>query len=439
MSSTPTTPAETYAAQYTGDNVMKNVPLASGAYKTFTDAFQKLPADFSKGDGEAVATDITSTAADATGFAADAVSAATDPLNFLISKGLAFLENVFSPLKEELQLVTGNPDVLSSCAQKFDGVANSLNQLAGQVQQTALAGGQNWQGDAAANAGTQLNATKQSITDTATAAGHIASLLQISSMLMQAAYDIINGIIAGVVEYVVVTWIAAQAAAVVTLGGSEAAAMGLTVGEVGVGTEQAASKTEEASSILTKIMNLLKKIIGKLKEIGLGKFMREEKKVGETVVQKAGAGAKSLKDIETEGKTAGQIFDEAMSKNLGKKIADTARDKALAEIGLPGKSKLDDPGSMTTLEAVQAGANLVNKDWGWGDKAGKAVDYATDPGAYSQYKDSTSATSSSAPASIQPPSPQPGPAPTQPPSGGGIEPIPNWPTGEPEDGNVEPI
>lgn len=378
-------PVSTYTAQYSGDNVMKNVPLASGVYKTFADGYKLVDAA-GKGDAEGAASDVTSVASDVTGFATDAVSAASDPLGFLISKGLGFLENVFFPLKEALQLVTGNPDTLSACAQKFDAVANNLNQLADQVEQTALGGTQGWHGNTAAAAGQQIGATKQSINDTATSAGHIASLLQISSMLMQAAYDIINGIIASVVEQVVITWIAAQAAAVFTLGASEAAAGAATVAEVGEGTAQAGSKVEETTSLLTRIINVIKKIMARIKEIG-GNL----KHPVQTFMADAGKGGKALKDISTQGKTASQIFKEAIGKNLSQeKIGDIARDKALGEIGLPGKAKLDDPSTMSTLDAIAAGTTLANKAWGWGDKAAKAEVYDEDPGAYTEHKDDVS-------------------------------------------------
>lgn len=419
-------PISTYTSQYSGDNVMRNVPLASGAYKTFADGF-KLAGAVGKGDGESAASDVTSVASDVTGFASDAVSAASDPLGFLISKGLGFLENVFSPLKEELQLVTGDPTTLSSCAQKFDGVANSLNQLAAQVEQTALAGGQSWQGDTSAAAGQQIATTKQSIEDTATSAGHIASLLQISSMLMQAAYDIINGIIASVVEQVVITWIAAQAAAAFTFGASEAAAGAATVGEVAEGTAEAGSKVEETSSLLSKIINVLKKIMAQIKEIGSN--LRHPL---QTFMEEGGKGAKALEDVSTEGKTASQIFNEAISKNLtGSKIAEMAGDSALGEIGLPSKSNLDDPSQMSTLDAISAGTNLVNKDWGWGDKAAKAVVYGADPGAYTTYENNVSGTDATPAPTSQPP--------TQPQQPGSVQPIPSWPSDEPDGGNVEPI
>jgi hypothetical protein len=412
----PTTFGGQWAAQFGGESLLKNTPGVGSAYPLFKDGWN-LAGDATKGDGEAVASDITSTASDATSFASDAINAASDPLNFLISKGLGFLESVFYPLKEILQLVTGNPDILSDRAQKFDAVANSCNQLAAQVEQTAMAGGQNWQGDTAHAAGQRISATKQSIEETATSAGHIATLLQISGMLMQAAYDIVNGIIASVVEYVVVTWIAAQAAAPVTLGASEGAAMGATVTEVGLGAEQAGSKVEEATSLLTRIMNLLKRILTKLKDLGLEKFMAKEVKVGDEVVTRAGAGTSALKDISTEGKTAGQIFSEAMSKNLGNKVKEAAGESALGTVGLPGKSTMDNPESMDTIDLLKAGTNLANKDFGLGDKAGQAVAYSADPGAYTQYKNS---------------------APAEP-DEGGVQPVPSWPTGEPDDGNVEPI
>lgn len=402
-------PISTYTAHYDSGNLVRNIPLAGDVYQTFSDAFA-LAGAAGKGDGESVAGDVTSVASDVTGFAGDAVSAATDPIGFLISSGLGFLENVFSPLKETLQLVTGNPDVLASCAQKFDGVAAGLNQLAAQVEQSATSGGQGWLGDAAAAAGRQIGATKQSIQDTATAAGHIAGLLQISSMLMEAAYDIVNGIIAAVVEQVVITWIAAQAAAAFTFGASEAAAGAAAVTEVGSGMAEATSKVEETSGLLAKIINVLKKIMAEIKEIGgtmrhpLKAFMTGE-----------GQGAEALKGVVTEGKTAGAIFDEAISKNLsGSKIAEIAGNKALDEIGLP-----DEPEKMTTLDAIAAGTHFASQAWSLGDGTAKAVAYAADPGAYTAYEDSVSGT---------PPADQAQP--------GGGQPDPGWPS---DDGDVEQI
>jgi hypothetical protein len=202
-------------------------------------------------------------------------------------------------------------------------------------------------------------------------------------MLMQAAYDIVNGIIASVVEQVVITWIAAQAAAVFTFGASEAAAGAATVAEVGEGTAQAGAKVEETTGLLNKIISVLKKIMDTIKEIG-GNL----KHPLQTFMDEAGKGGKALKDVETEGKTASQIFNEAIGKNLTPgKIGEIAGDKALGEIGLPSKKNLDDPSKMSTLDAISAGTNLVNKDWGWGDKTGKAAVYGADPGAYTQSQD----------------------------------------------------
>jgi uncharacterized protein YukE len=373
---------------------MTKVPLAGNAYKTFTSRYSAANA-IGKGDVAEASQAVAETGSAATGFAADALAIGTDPLNFLISKGLGFLESFLTPLKDALQLVTGDPAALKESAARFDGLAKSIKEVADQVEHTATSCTADWTGHAAPAAGQAIGETKQSIDTTAEAAGHIATLLKISSMLMQAAYDIINGIIADVIEYIVVTWIAAQAAAA-----------GATAVEVGVGAEQAGTKAQEAASILQKIMSVIKKIsdlLKKLKNTAFGKFVQnEEKSTATTSAKEAGAGAKNLAGkLDQNGKvvqmetfkdasakvaartgteaTTNQAAGQMIRDNIGTVVGTSAKNQALSAVGLRRPAD-----GANLAETIHQYAEDVSKGTGIVGGAIQAGRYSADPGASSE-------------------------------------------------------
>lgn len=407
-----------------GDYKLSDTPLVGAGYKLFTDGLS-AGQDVAKGDMKAVAGDVSSIAGDTTGFASEAMTAASDPLNYLISKGLGFLESILWPLKWAIEQVTGDPDALKDSAKAFDEVAASLNKLAADVLRHANAGGAGWAGSAAPSAGRTIGETRDSIEASAEGAGHIARLLQISSMLMKAAYDIVNGIIADVIEYLVVTWIAAQAAAPFTFGASEGVAMAASVAEVSTGTAQAEGKIAQVTRIIRKVIEIVKKIMRILKESKLGKFasqagkdlresragrsmeqkfMRSQTREGDTVVQEAGAGGRAvagdaqrtgLRDsAETVARGRGydpenpdpklrfdvsdaDAFKQNVRDNIGQQIADSARNRALVEAGLPTKVP------QGASEWVEAGTKFYDKANGYYDEGHTAYEYGDDPGAKS--------------------------------------------------------
>src|SRR5438067_4873126 len=165
--------------------------------------------DIAKGDIGAVAGDVM-------GFAGDAGSVLSDPLNALISAGLSFLMDVITPLRDELEKVTGNPDALDQGKEAFDELGKEIGKLADDLEQIAQSGFRNWSGEAKDAAGRRVQTFVQGVRGTASNAGNIAQLLGISGTLMDAAYNLVMGIIADVVEWLIVTWVAALAAEITT-------------------------------------------------------------------------------------------------------------------------------------------------------------------------------------------------------------------------------
>ncbi|MET9634264.1 hypothetical protein ABZX92_43105 [Lentzea sp. NPDC006480] len=332
-----------YTDQYSGGNVgkqaAKSVPFGGSSYSLMKDS-SKLADDLKKGDGEAIAKDVVSVVSDMNDFMQEGMKLAgaiSDPLNFLISKGLGWLLDVVAPLKQAVDLVTGDPAATSKAAGTFNDIAKQTEDLARTFDEKLKEGLQSWKSEAGDKAAQKLGGFHHGIEGTAATAGHIASILQGSSMFMQVAEDIIKGILSDLIEWLVVTWIAAQLAAIPTCGASEAAAAAATPVEAGISTAKAGNEVNKVRSIIQKIMNVLKRIREVLRESKIGKAFVE--------------GAK-----EKPG-TFGKALDKAV------------QDQAKKAIGLdksgPKGSEYTDP------------VKIANKVAGYADGIYQAVSYGT--------------------------------------------------------------
>ncbi|HEX3784699.1 MAG TPA: hypothetical protein VHX38_33980 [Pseudonocardiaceae bacterium] len=262
--------------------------------------------------------DYGSVASDVANFAMGAQGILEDPLNALISAGLGFLLDVIQPLKDALELVTGNPDALDEAAGDFSEIGKDIGNLGNELTQITQTGFANWTGDAKEAATKQVQNYFNGVEQTASTAGNVMMMLQLSSTLMEAAYNFIKGIIAQCVEWLIVTWVAALASTVFTFGASDAAATAATTAEVATEGANAADKVEEATSLVEKIVNVLKKLVQDLKDIQKAwKDLKDVKEVGTA----AKDGEKAAKDAETvakdgekaakDGETVAQDADKA--------------------------------------------------------------------------------------------------------------------------------
>jgi hypothetical protein len=285
----------------TGTDLVKNAPLYSDGKAAVKAA--------SSGD-------IMSLGADVGSFAMSAAGVAADPLNALISAGLGFLEDWCTPVKDCLAQVTGKPEELDKNKEGFTEVAGDLDKLSGELAQIATSGFQNWNGDAKDAATQAIETFVQGVDGTTNNATDIASLLGISATLMDAAKEIINGILSTLIEWLIVTWVAALAASFFTFGASDAAATAATGVESAVEGANAADKVEETGSFIERIVNIIKNIIEKLKgfakEVGKNHSMlKDGKEVLGKDAGKAGEDAgKAGEDAGKAGEDAGKAGDD---------------------------------------------------------------------------------------------------------------------------------
>ncbi|AHI01589.1 hypothetical protein GCM10010174_08080 [Kutzneria viridogrisea] len=301
-------------------------------------------------------------------YSQEAADPGWDPISTLLNKGLGFVIDHIAPVKEALELVTGSPDALNAAAGTYAQLSSDIDALGQQLHDELKTGFGKWQGEASEAAHQEMAHFLDGIHGTATLAGYMVQVLRASASMMQAAKDIIIGIIADFAEQMLVTWAIGAAGTILTFGLSDAAAMGATVAEAGVAVGRAGSAVskvgkiiEKVGSVLKKIVELIRKIAGLLKKFGAG-IQKVGGKLGETaakVVDKAGP----------LGKLAGKGLGKAGEKvteiggNVGK--VGSRMNEAGTTLGRMGDDLIAHDGTKFAEHAKE-----------FGDQAGRVVDTA---------------------------------------------------------------
>jgi hypothetical protein len=290
--------------------------MTEGGYQTYAPA----AADIVKGVKDIGSHDIGGLAKDVMSFAGDAGSVLEDPLNSLISAGLGFLMDWLTPLRDALETVTGHPDALDHGKEAFDEIGKDLANLADELHKITQSGFQDWSGQAKDAATQKVQTFVQGVQGTANNAEDISQLLGLSGTLMEAAYGLVVSIIADVIEWLIVTWVAALAAEIPSCGASTAVAGAATAGEVSVGAANAAEKVDQATTLVERITSIFQKIMSELKELkDAGKAVNGARKA-----LKEGKNLKDIKDV----KGAKQIADDVEKTEKAAKNAKVASGEA---------------------------------------------------------------------------------------------------------------
>lgn len=218
-----------------------------------------------------------------------------DPLEALIEAGLGFLIDLIAPLKEALDLVTGDPDGLNGKAEEWVSVAASLRDLGPTVGSDATRTQGSWTGAAGDAFRSKIANFERGVASVAGQADHVASVLRISATLMDGAQGIIKSIIASWVEYAILTEAAAAASAFFTFGASEAAGQAAVAGEAAVACGKGADTVGQASSMLERVANAVRQIEGEFSQLG-------------SVLQNE---ASAMREAEGSLRSASQMFAQA--------------------------------------------------------------------------------------------------------------------------------
>jgi hypothetical protein len=304
-----------------GEKVARGIPLAGGLVSA------GLALDGGDVRGAAVA---------GAGFVQsckDAVTGiATDPLAWLIGQGLNFLITVVQPLQDLIHFVSGDGPALLNAAGNFNKIGQGLAQYADKFLQNAEEALKTWTGEAKDAAAERLQQFATGIQGTAGQSGDVAQMLQISSMIMIVIEDFIKALLTEFVEWLILIWIPALAAAAPTFGGSIAAAWSGTAVKGATTTAKGAKQVSK----LQKLLNLLKDLLAKLKTVmtRTRAFMKEA-----TQAAKAGGQTTALKANLRARDHGGDFVDDfGTVKSFGTRLKEVTTNTAKGQATDYGKA-----------------------------------------------------------------------------------------------------
>ncbi|MEV4621997.1 hypothetical protein AB0J74_25215 [Asanoa sp. NPDC049573] len=185
---------------------------------------------------------------------------AVDPLNALLSAGLTFLIDVIQPLEDLLGLVTGNPERMEGEIAKWERVGNALAPLAQEILAATREGLVGWQGAAADAARARLEEFAGGVEGIQGDVQQLVFILNTAKLLMDVAQAFVIGLMATFVEWLIITWIPALAAAVPTFGASTAAAGAATTAQGAVAGARGVTFIQKVTLILNRLRQVLLKM-----------------------------------------------------------------------------------------------------------------------------------------------------------------------------------
>jgi uncharacterized protein YukE len=219
------------------------------------------------GYNDAMSGEFGNLAGDIGNFAANAYLSWVDPVNALATAGVGFLESVITPLQQLVAWVTGNPSEISKRQSDWASVRQSLTTMLQQMVTSLSKDLATWEGEASNAAKKRIAGFLEGVQLTIIEIGHIEAILDLSAALMTAALDVVNGILANLVEWLILLWVATLAGAPVTGGADIPIAEGATEVKTAMSTQQGAEAVSKVAQLLKRMQGLLQKIRRSLKGI----------------------------------------------------------------------------------------------------------------------------------------------------------------------------
>jgi hypothetical protein len=212
--------------------------------------------------------------------AADAVGFVFDPIGTLVSAGLDILLELVQPLQDALHQVSGDGPAIGHASSNFVTIAQGFVELASDFEKTGDTALKDWVGDAGDAARAALGDFSVGIRGIGSAAGSVAEVLQMWSMVMVVIEEVIKAIISEFVSWLVTIWAPALASGIISAGASVATAMTLSI-----------QKAVNVFKKVTKHLGVFGKLLNQFVEF-LQNFSGKILKIGEHLRVETPAGAK---------------------------------------------------------------------------------------------------------------------------------------------------
>lgn len=196
--------------------------------------------------------------------AADMTTFAMDPIGWLVSHGLNMLLELVQPLQDALHQVTGDGPAIGHASDNFVTIAQGFVALAEDFEKTGDQSLKDWVDEAGNAAKEALGDFSSGIRGIGSAAGSVAEVLQMWSMVMQVIEEVIKAIITELVSWLITLWLPALAASVISFGGSVAAAMTASIAKAASVLAKVTRYLGKFGKLLDDFMEFLVKFSGKL-------------------------------------------------------------------------------------------------------------------------------------------------------------------------------
>lgn len=269
------------------------------------DSGEALFGHFDRPDGEDL--DAFALAMDGVSVGLDVLSMAMNPLGELVKAGVGWLMENVDFIREPLELLTGNPDLVMQAAQTWNNIAAEMEAVAGDYQ-GALSSTSGWEGDAAIAYRRLAMEYTSGLHDVAAQAKESARWITTGGMVVATARAIIFDIIATFISDVITRALLALASSWFTLGGSLAAFT--------------ASVFAEAALIMAKIQKKIGKLLGAIQ-----RFVKKFNLMGDKTADAAKVLGRKSSELGKEANKAIKASEKAMdslapSAGAVKKYAD---------------------------------------------------------------------------------------------------------------------
>ncbi|MEV7554042.1 PPE domain-containing protein [Amycolatopsis sp. NPDC089917] len=282
----------------------------------------------------------------------DALSMVLNPLGELVKAGVGWLMENLDFIREPLEILTGDPDLVQQAAQTWNNIAAELEAVAGDYE-SSLSTTSGWDGDAAIAYRRVALQYTQSLRDVAAEAKDSAQWITTGGMVVATARALIFDIIASFISDVITRALLALASSWFTLGGSVAAFT--------------ASIFADAVKVMAKIQKKLGKLLSAIQ-----KFVKRFEGSSERAREAARALGRKSSELGREANKAIKASDKTLDSfkadnlKLAKKALDS--DATGAERLLKHAR-----GGMDRMENTVAGKIADNSALKIGKETGKAV------------------------------------------------------------------
>lgn len=193
---------------------------------------------------------------DVAGAALDTVSMILNPIATLASSCASFLMDYMGPLHQELELLTGSPEMVRALAETWDNLGNALTEVASERDSTVQALLASWEGPASRAYEATANGVTAIVRSLAESCHGNAGGLRMAATVVQVVYEIVKGIIADLVGQL----IQAVVEALATLGIGIPAIIGQCTSKIATRVPQVARWVEKIQEVMKRIDDAVSKL-----------------------------------------------------------------------------------------------------------------------------------------------------------------------------------